>query len=613
MVKKNMYKFWWNDELDDLKGSAVDAHREWLRAGRPRQGPIFELKQRTRLRYRQMIRSSESQAVNYFTNDLNDALQRKNGVAFWRAWKAKMGSNKNDLVVNGKRDPREVAEDFETFFADQSAGRHSEKSFYLGKTTKAKLNEYVGAPCNPIEVFTVEDVSHSIDALKRGKAPGLDGITAEHVKFAHPCVVTIVTRLYNLMLCAAYVPSSFRSSYIVPIVKGDATGKALQCSDFRGISINSVFSKVFEKSLLRVFDEFFVTAENQFGFKSGVGCPHAIGAVRTIVNSFINGGSTANLCALDVSRAFPSVDHNLLFAKLMELNLPKCVVDVIVNWYNNCQSCVHWNGASSKFFVVHCGVMQGSCLAPILFAIYINSIIVQCNRSGLGYIIVYADDIILITRSVTALQKLVDIVDAGLSNLELSLNIAKSFCLRIGQRFGLPCTSIVVKSQCIEWSTMIRYLGVYLLAGKSFKVSHETAKRNFNRCANAIVSRIGTSCDVAVLSHLISAKCVPALLFGLEACEVNKSSLSSLDFVFMRFYFKAFRTSSRQVVDDSLMFLGIQKPSALVKKRSEAFESKFMNSQNMFCKHIVVLGRFRSYGCTTFCNEIWTPYRTVGV
>ena len=49
---------------------------------------------------------------------------------------------------------------------------------------------------------------------------------------------------------------------------------------------------------------FFITSDNQFGFRKGVGCTYAIRSVRKVVDNYVANGSTANLCTIDVSKAF---------------------------------------------------------------------------------------------------------------------------------------------------------------------------------------------------------------------------------------------------------------------------------------------------------------------
>ena len=74
------------------------------------------------------------------------------------------------------------------------------------------------------------------------------------------------------MLLYNFVPSGFRLSYTVFLPKAkDCRTKAMTCNDFRGIAIISILSKTFEKCILDPFQDFFLTKDNQFGFKKRLG------------------------------------------------------------------------------------------------------------------------------------------------------------------------------------------------------------------------------------------------------------------------------------------------------------------------------------------------------
>jgi len=63
--------------------------------------------------------------------------------------------------------------------------------------------------------------------------------------------------------------------------------------DFRGIAISPVISKDFEHCLLNYFQIYLKSGGNQFGFKKGVGCGHAIQTVRNVVDQYIKAGYAA--------------------------------------------------------------------------------------------------------------------------------------------------------------------------------------------------------------------------------------------------------------------------------------------------------------------------------
>jgi len=98
----------------------------------------------------------------------------------------------------------------------------------------------------------------------------------------------------------------------------------MSCNDFRGIAISPIISKVFEHCVLGTFRICFTSCDAQFGFgfKKGLGCRNAVYMVRTIVGKIIAGGNTVNMCAIDLTKAFDKVNHNILFMKLIKMAYP---------------------------------------------------------------------------------------------------------------------------------------------------------------------------------------------------------------------------------------------------------------------------------------------------
>jgi len=87
--RKCFFTFWWDEELDILKEAAVDSHRLWKASGKPRYGPIFDKRQQARLQYRKRIRQGKRFNDEMYTNELHDALLKKDGAGFWKCWRSK--------------------------------------------------------------------------------------------------------------------------------------------------------------------------------------------------------------------------------------------------------------------------------------------------------------------------------------------------------------------------------------------------------------------------------------------------------------------------------------------------------------------------------------------
>ena len=121
----------------------------------------------------------------------------------------------------------------------------------------------------------------------------------------------------------------------------------------------------------------------------------------------------------------------------------------------------------------------------------------------------------------------------GWTWLLISANLA---VIRVGPRCDKSCANISSKTGSnIPWVTEMRYLGVYFVQSRYLKCSLTVAKRGFYRAANSIFGKIGRCASEEVILQLISSKCIPILLYGLEVLPMQKYQLNSLDFVINRF------------------------------------------------------------------------------
>ena len=99
-------------------------------------------------------------------------------------------------------------------------------------------------------------------------------------------------------------------------------------------------------------------------------------------------GNAIDTCFLDLMKAFDSVPHKRLLAKLHAYGIRGKLHQWIKNFLCNRTQRVIVNGSSSPSAPVKSGVPQGSVLGPTLFIIYINDmpdVVESCIR-------LYADD-----------------------------------------------------------------------------------------------------------------------------------------------------------------------------------------------------------------------------
>ena len=594
--KNSFYKFWWSQELDCLKSKAIESNKVWQAVGRPRSGPVYTKRNSDKRAYRVAIRKAQSDTDEKYSNHLHELLLSKRGNDFWRSWNAKFGkSAPTQMQVNGQTDPISIVNIFVDHFKVVCTDRKTKDSLKLLETYNTIRPNYVGSPFIDDYLFDVELVEKIIGDMKRGKAAGLDGLTVEHLIHCHPVLLCILSRLFNLFIYYSHVPPAFGQSYTVPLLKSSSNSysKNLTANDFRGISVSPVLSKVFEHCVLTKFESFFISSCNQFGFKKNVSCSHAIYTVKNIVNYFVSHGSTVNLCAVDISKAFDYMNHFGLFIKLMDRHLPLNLLRLLEDWFSKCFTCIKWNSVFSEFFQLTCGVRQGGVLSPYLFAVYINDIVSLvenkrigcCYRSACVSIIMYADDILLLAPSLVALQELLHVCENSLRELDLSINITKSVCTRIGPRCYIECSDITsIDGKILQWVDTVRYLGVYIVRARQFKCSFNNAKASFYRAFNAVFGRLGRSANEDIIIHLVNIKCLPCLLYGLDACPLNKSDINSLEYTINRVHMKIFQTTSIEFVKECRRYFGICELNDIIIRRKLKFLNKFSASECFVCQ-----------------------------
>jgi len=138
---------------------------------------------------------------------------------------------------------------------------------------------------------------------------------------------------------------------------------------------------------------------------------------------------------------------------------------------------------------LNAGVRQGGVLSPCLFALFIDDVIEYVHSQNVGCmynlvkvsIILYADDVLLLSPSVQSLQQLLSACEAKLYTSIRSRNQYQekcSLCLRVGPRCHSSCSPKVMSDgQALHWVDNIRYFGVFISCYTKFSCSFESAKR----------------------------------------------------------------------------------------------------------------------------------------
>jgi hypothetical protein len=230
-------------------------------------------------------------------------------------------------------------------------------------------------------------------------------------------------------------------------------------------------------------------------------------------------------------------------------------------------------------------------LSPYLFALFIDSVSYKVQECGsrLSWtpvsILLYADDILLLSPSVSSLQHLVYVCQTELEALDMPINVRKSMCMRIGPRFNNSCAPLTtLGGHKLTWISEIRYLGIYLVSARSFSCLFSHAKKSFYRSFNAIFGKVGRVASEDVVVELFKTKCLPVLYYASEACHINKSNINAFEYVIGSCFRKILQTKSDEVVKESMCMFGVQAPELAIAIRKLKFLAKFVQSDNDICQ-----------------------------
>lgn len=281
---------------------------------------------------------------------------------------------------------------------------------------------------------TWSEVCHVLRSMNGSKAPGPNGIPTAILKLARdeqppgpgaafPAVPTspmgqCIFGLIKLMVERAHIPECLRLAEVVSIPKG---GDPFECSDYRGIALMQSLLKVAASLVIRrvavaLENAGFFTAA-QAGFRRGEECVGHVVALHEVCLRRRRAGQETWIAFVDLKKAYDSVPHECLFAKLERAGVHGMELDFIRAVYADSRLAVRLPVGRSPEVQVLRGVRQGCPMSPTCFNVFINDVYDGMNAAGLAPIDVpglpaaqsvhglsFADDLAILAQSEAELR-----------------------------------------------------------------------------------------------------------------------------------------------------------------------------------------------------------------
>ena len=174
--------------------------------------------------------------------------------------------------------------------------------------------------------------------------------------------------LYNFSFSSGTVPDQFKVAKVIPVYKKNS---ALSVSNYRPISLLSVFNKILEKLVYKrvvsYLDKLLIITDNQFGFPSKHSISRALILLTEKISKSIDQGLFTCGIFLDLCKAFDTVDHSILLDKLSNYGIRGKAHDWFSSYLSNRRQFVSIGSSNSDPLLVRCGVTKGQYLAPFYF------------------------------------------------------------------------------------------------------------------------------------------------------------------------------------------------------------------------------------------------------
>ena len=348
MRREKLYKKFINSKNTDIKESNHKKYKE-LR------NQIATLcRQSKKLHYQK-----------YFTENAMNSRNTWKGIKSIINIKSNTRTEPNSIVSKNEviSDPAEIANRFNNYFST-IASNLQEKIHHGGNyfTNYLKNKNPHSLFLSPTNKYEIMDMIKCLDICK---AVGPNSIPTNIFQLIQEIISDPLSEITNLSFETGIYFDNLKISKTISVFK--EKGSNLECSNYRPISLLSNINKIIEKLIhKRVYN--FLTSHNciyelQFGFRDNHSTNHALINLTEDIRNALDNNTFACGVFIDLQKAFDTVDHDILLAKLEYYGVRGNANNWFKSYLTNRKQHVSINGYTSNEVEINIGVPQGSVQA----------------------------------------------------------------------------------------------------------------------------------------------------------------------------------------------------------------------------------------------------------
>ena len=402
--------------------------------------------------------------------------------------------------------------------------------------------------------ITEEEILNSIRNLKNNKSAGIDNILNEHIKATKDIMLPFYVKLFNLVLDEGIIPTVWTEGNILPIYKNK--GDPTLPQNYRPITLLSCLGKLFtaiiSNRLNKYMEESNTIGSSQAGFRNNQSTVDNLFILQSLVE-LLHSQKKKLFCAfIDFKQAFDTVWRSGLWSKLLKYNINGKCLKLIKNMYADIKSRIKTNEGATLFFPSTSGVRQGENLSPLLFSLYLNDLeefLVCKNANGVEcnaysddiymyiqlFIILYADDTVLMSTNAKDLQQSLGIFQEYCNKWKLTVNIDKTKVVIFGSKCRTYKNQFQYGEKIIEIVNEYKYLGIFLSRTGSYiktkkHIAAQANKAMFSLLRKTRILNLPLETQIELFNKTIK----PILLYASEIWGIG--NVESLERVQLKFF-----------------------------------------------------------------------------
>ena len=486
----------WNELVEYNFQNSLFWHKLWVENDRPASGVIADIRRATRTRYH----TSRKQAIKnkdlITSSNLVKSLKDESSKEFWCKVRRCKGTKSNAVnCVDDSRGEANICNVFkEKFKSLYNCVSYEAADMHV---LKQELNTcIVNSEENDFSV-TSELVSKAIKKLKIGKNDSWLPHTSDSIIHGTDVLHEYLAILFNIMIRHGHSPYGMLVGTMVPLPKGKWKSKR-NSENYRAITLSSLLGKLLDLIIIFEEGEKLETDNLQFGYKQGVSTTMCTSILRETVSHYTTKGTNVYGLMLDATKAFDRVNYCKLFKILLLRDVNPLICRLLLNMYTNQALRVRWCNIFSDKFNVSNGVKQGGILSPILFAIYMDGLILNLRTTGLGCrisrhyvgVIVYADDVVILAPSVFALRTMLRICVVYAKDYDVLFNDKSKLIVFSSGNKHVFVPNVIINGKVIDNVTEFEHLG-HIIQSKILHCDATKCIDDFNTQCNAFLGNFG--------------------------------------------------------------------------------------------------------------------------